>query len=49
MSNVTAGTLPVSFGGTGSTSLTAGQILIGNGTSPLLQTSNLKWDGSSNG
>ena len=48
-SNVTAGTLPVSFGGTGSTSLTAGQILIGNGTSPLLQTSNLIWDSSSNG
>jgi hypothetical protein len=48
-SNVTAGTLPVSFGGTGSTSLSNGQILIGNGTSPLLQTSNLIWDNTSNG
>jgi len=47
-SNVTAGTLSVSFGGTGSTSLTSGQILIGSGTNPLLQTQNLTWNNTNN-
>jgi hypothetical protein len=47
-SNVTSGTLPVSFGGTGSTALTADQILIGNGTGPFITSNNLKWDTSNN-
>ncbi len=46
MSNVTSGTLPVSFGGTGT--LNNNQILIGNGTNALLQSPNLIWDNSSN-
>jgi hypothetical protein len=48
-SNVTSGTLPVSFGGTGTTTLNNNQILIGNGTNALLQSPNLIWDNSSNG
>ncbi len=48
-SNVTSGTLPVSFGGTGTTTLNNDQILIGNGTNALLQSPNLIWDNSSNG
>ena len=47
-SNVTAGTLPISFGGTGSTTLSSGQILIGNGTDSILQSPNLIWDNSNN-
>ena len=43
-SNVTSGTLPVSFGGIGSNTLTANQILIGNGSSSILQSNNLSWD-----
>ena len=39
-SNVTSGTLPVSFGGTGSTTLNNNQILIGNGTNSVLQSPN---------
>ena len=42
-SNVTDGTLPVARGGTGSNTLTSGQLLIGNGLNPLTQTSNLSW------
>ncbi len=34
-SNVTSGTLPVSFGGTDRTTLLTNQILIGNGTNAL--------------
>ena len=48
-SNVTSGILPVSFGGTGTTTLNNNQILIGNGTNALLQSPNLIWDNSSNG
>ena len=48
-SNVTSGTLPVSFGGIGTTTLNNNQILIGNGTNALLQSQNLIWDNSSNG
>ncbi len=51
-SNVTSGTLPVSFGGIGTTALNSNQILIGNGTNALLQSPNLMiliWDNSSNG
>jgi hypothetical protein len=45
--NIT-GTLPVSNGGTGNTTLTSGQLLVGNGTSALLQTTNLTWDTGNN-
>ncbi len=48
-SNVTSGTLPVSFGGTGLTTLNNNQILIGNGTNSVLQSPNLIWDNTSNG
>jgi hypothetical protein len=43
MTNATSGTLAVARGGTGSTTFTAGQVLIGNTTSAL-QTANLTWD-----
>jgi hypothetical protein len=43
MTNVSSGTLAVSRGGTGSTALIDGQILIGNTTS-ILQNVNLTWD-----
>jgi len=43
-SNVTAGTLNVSFGGIGTTTLNNNQILIGNGTNAINQTSNLSFD-----
>ncbi len=39
--------MSVSYGGTGSNTLTSGQLLIGNGSS-LLQSSNLYWDSSNN-
>jgi hypothetical protein len=42
-SNVTQGTLLVNYGGTGMQSLASNQIIIGNGTNPVLQSSNLTW------
>ena len=36
--------LTVADGGTGSSTLTGGQLLIGNGTSPIFQTASLVWD-----
>ena len=48
-SNVTAGTLPVSFGGIGTTTLNNNQILIGNGTNAISQSPNLIWNSASNG
>jgi hypothetical protein len=42
MGNALTGTLAVARGGTGSTALAAGQVLIGNTTS-ILQTTNLTW------
>ena len=47
-SNITSGILTVSRGGIGTTTLTNGQILIGNGTNTLLQTNNLLWDNNTN-
>jgi hypothetical protein len=47
-SNITSGFLTVSQGGIGTTTLTSGQILIGNGTNTLLQTNNLLWDNNTN-
>jgi hypothetical protein len=38
------GTLPVANGGTGQTSLTANKVLVGNGTSGIIQATNLHWD-----
>jgi hypothetical protein len=38
------GTLPVANGGTGQISLTANKVLVGNGTSGILQATNLHWD-----
>jgi len=46
--NIRSGILTVSQGGTGKNTLTNNQILIGNGTDPLIQTSNLTWDNSNN-
>jgi hypothetical protein len=43
MGNALTGTLAVARGGTGSTALSAGQVLIGN-TSNILQTTNLTWN-----
>jgi hypothetical protein len=47
-SKVTLGTLNVSQGGTGTTNLTSGQILIGNGTSAVIQNNNFTWDNNNN-
>jgi hypothetical protein len=46
-SNISDGTLAVSHGGIGTTTLTAGQLLIGNDTA-LLQTPNLTWNTATN-
>jgi hypothetical protein len=47
-SNISSGTLAVSRGGTGKNTLASNQILIGNGTDPLIQTSHLNWDNTNN-
>jgi hypothetical protein len=47
-SNSSLGTLTISRDGIGTTTLSANQILIGNGTSALLQSSNLTWDNTTN-
>lgn len=44
MANATSGTLAIARGGTGASTFTAGQVLIGNTTTSLLQTANLTWD-----
>jgi hypothetical protein len=43
-SNINSGTLNVSYGGIGSSTLTPGQLLIGNGANPLLQSPYLSWN-----
>jgi hypothetical protein len=48
MANASSGTLAVARGGTGAATLTAGQVLIGNTTTALLQTANLTWDVANN-
>jgi hypothetical protein len=48
MANASSGTLAVARGGTGASTFTAGQVLIGNTTSALLQTANLTWDVANN-
>ena len=44
--NLNAGTIAVGRGGTGCNALDVGSFLIGNGTSPILQPTNLTWDNS---
>jgi microcystin-dependent protein len=39
-----SGTLPVANGGSGASTLTASKVLVGNGTSAVLQPTNLHWD-----
>ena len=48
LANISTGVLTVSNGGTGLSTLTSGQLLIGNGTGTITQTSNLIWDNTSN-
>jgi hypothetical protein len=48
VSNVSDGTLNVARGGTGNTTLTSGQILVGNDTGALLQSANFTWDNTNN-
>ena len=45
-SNVTSGTLTVSRGGIGTTTLSSNQILIGNGTNNIISSPNLIWNNS---
>ncbi len=47
-SNVTSGTLSITRGGIGTTTLLANQILIGNTTTSILQSANLTWNNTSN-
>ncbi len=47
-SNTTTGTLSISRGGIGTSTLSANQILIGNGSTFILQSSNLSWNNTSN-
>ena len=47
-SNVSSGTLSIDRGGTGAVTFTANQILIGNGTTSILQSPNLTWNNTSN-
>ena len=46
--NITSGVLSVNRGGTGASTLTQGSILVGNGTSTIIQPTNLVWDNSNN-
>ncbi len=43
-----SGAFTVSRGGIGTTSLTSGQILFGNGSNPVSQNTNLTWDNTNN-
>ena len=43
-SAITQGVVRTSYGGTGSSNLVANQLIIGNDTNPVLQTSNLIWN-----
>jgi hypothetical protein len=46
--NINAGTLAVSYGGTGTTTLTPNKILVGYGTSAVVGAGNLHWDSANN-
>jgi hypothetical protein len=45
---VITGVLGVANGGTGSSTLTSGKVLVGNGTSVISQPTNLHWDSANN-
>jgi len=47
-SSIDRGTLNVAQGGTGTTSLTSGQILVGNDTNAVIQNNNFTWDNNNN-
>ena len=47
-SNVSSGTLPITRGGIGTTILSSNQLLIGNGTTSILQSANLIWNNTTN-
>lgn len=47
--NINTGTLSVSTGGTGNTSLTSGKVLVGNGTGAITTPTNLHWNGANLG
>ena len=47
-SSVSDGTLNVAYGGTGLSTLALGQLLIGNDTGNIVQSSNLIWDINNN-
>ena len=47
-SDVSSGTLSITRGGIEITTLSANQILIGNGTTSILQSVNLTWDNVNN-
>jgi hypothetical protein len=47
-SNTVTGTLPVSKGGTGVATFTAGRLLIGDGTNPITTDAELTFDGANN-
>lgn len=44
--NINTGTLAVNYGGTGANTLTANKVLVGNGTTTVIQPTNLHWDNS---
>ena len=46
--NITTGTLPVGRGGIGSTTLTATQVLVGDGANPITSFSGLTWTNGTN-
>jgi len=48
VSNTKTGTLSVIYGGTGTTNLNSNQLLVGNGISTVIQSSNLSWDNTNN-
>ena len=47
-SNISSGTLPISRGGTGASTFTANQLLIGNAQTSILQSANLSWNNTTN-
>ena len=44
--NINAGVLAVTYGGTGCSNLTVSKVLVGNGSTSILQPANLHWDNS---
>ena len=47
--NITIGTLQIQYGGTGTTSLAANKLLVGNASSSIIQPIELHWDGTNLG